>query len=101
RVEEVLMKAWTLRALMILTLVVCPVAARAGDVPADAGGGAGVKDLPGTIKNDVTGAVKHDLGVGGVVGGAEAGDEKAAPKKAPAGDADEDEGDAGDQEDAE
>ena len=95
------MKTWTIRSLLIVTLLLCTVAARAGDVPADAGGGTGVKDLPGTMKKDVTGAVKHDLGMGGVVGGTKAGDEKAAAKKAPAGDTDDDADDSGDEDDAE
>ena len=95
------MKTWTVRSLMIVTLLVCSVAARAGDVPADAGGGAGIKQLPGTIKNDATGAVKHDLGMGGTPGGAKAGDEKGAEKKAPTGDTNDDAGDAGEKEDTE
>jgi hypothetical protein len=93
------MTTWTIRSLMILTLLVCSVAARAGDVPADASGAAGIKELPGTIKKDVTGAVKHDVGMGGGVGGAKADDGKAGAKKAPAGDADKDADDAGDNED--
>lgn len=95
------MKTWTGRSLMILTLLIWSVAARAADAPAATGGGAtggGVKDLPGTVEKDVTGAVQHDLGMGGT---AKAPDDKAAAKKAPAGDADEDEGDSGDDEDAE